>query len=35
MGTQDSVIIEVRDGNTRYYYYRSERWEQKIVLLQK
>ena len=35
MGTQDTIITEVRDGNTRYYYYRSERWEHKIVLLQK
>ena len=34
MGTQDT-ITEVRDGNTRYCYYRSERWEHKIVLLQK
>ena len=33
MGAQDT-ITEVRDLNTRYYY-RTERWEHKILLLQK
>ena len=44
MGTQDTIITEVKDrntryvatevkdGNTRYYHYRSKRWELKILL---